>query len=47
VLIHLIDDDPRAGPSFDVHVARSFSDYLFRWLEDAGREYGVQVDARA
>jgi sarcosine oxidase subunit gamma len=47
VLIHLIDDDPRAGPSFDVHVARSFSHYLFSWLEDAGREYGVQLDARA
>jgi sarcosine oxidase subunit gamma len=45
VLIHLVDDDPQAGPGFDLHVARSFSRYLFTWLEDAGREYGVQVDA--
>ena len=34
---------PRRGPTFDVYVARSFAHYLFAWLEDAGREYGVQV----
>jgi sarcosine oxidase subunit gamma len=45
VLIHLALDDPQAGPSFDLHVARSFSHYLWAWLEDAGREYGVQVEA--
>jgi sarcosine oxidase subunit gamma len=45
VLIHLAEDDPRAGPSFDLHVARSFSHYVFSWLEDAGREFGVQVEA--
>jgi sarcosine oxidase subunit gamma len=45
VLIHLALDDPQAGPSFDLHVARSFSHYLFSWLEDAGREYGVQIGA--
>jgi sarcosine oxidase, subunit gamma len=45
VLIHLVDDDPRAGPSFDVYVPRSFSHYVFAWLEDAGMEYGVQVEA--
>ena len=44
VLIHLALDDPQAGASFDLHVARSFSHYLFAWLEDAGREYGVQVE---
>lgn len=43
VLIHLLDDDARRGPTFDVYVARSFAHYLFAWLEDAGREYGVQV----
>jgi sarcosine oxidase subunit gamma len=44
VLIHLLADDAR-GPTFDVYVARSFAHYLFAWLEDAGREYGVQVEA--
>jgi sarcosine oxidase, subunit gamma len=47
VLIHFAEDDPRAGPSFDLHVARSFSHYVFSWLEDAGREYGVQVESPA
>jgi sarcosine oxidase, subunit gamma len=47
VLLHLVDEDLRYGPSFDVYVARSFAHYLFAWLEDAGREYGVQVEAAA
>jgi len=44
VLIHLVDDDPRSGAGFDPHVARSFAHYLWMWLEDAGREYGVQIE---
>jgi sarcosine oxidase, subunit gamma len=43
VLIHLLDDDPERGASFDVYVGRSFAHYLWMWLEDAGREYGVQI----
>ena len=45
VLIHLVEDGSAAGPAFEVYVARSFAQYLWAWLEDAGREYGVQVDA--
>lgn len=45
VLIHLIEDDPPLGATFDVYVARSFAHYLWAWLEDAGLEYGVQVEA--
>lgn len=44
VLIHLIEDGPDRGSVFDIHVARSFAQYLWAWLEDAGLEYGVQVD---
>jgi len=44
VLIHLVQDGPERGPVFDLHVARSFARYLWAWLEDAGLEYGVQVD---
>jgi sarcosine oxidase, subunit gamma len=44
VLIHLLDDDPERGPSFDVYVSRSFARYVWEWLEDAGREYGVQIE---
>ena len=47
VLIHLVADDPERGPSFDVYVARSFAHYLWTWLEDAGREYGVLIDPPA
>ena len=44
VLIHLVDDGPERGPSFDVYVARSFDHYLWTWLEDAGREHGVLIE---
>ncbi|MEJ2014153.1 MAG: sarcosine oxidase subunit gamma family protein [Limibacillus sp.] len=39
----------KAGPLdvYDIYVLRSFSDYLWRWLEDAGREYGVAVLTQA
>jgi sarcosine oxidase subunit gamma len=47
VLIHLTDDGPERGPGFDVYVARSFADYLWTWLEDAGREYGVLIELPA
>ncbi len=33
------------GPIFDIYVVRSFAEYLWAWLEDAGREYGVRVVA--
>lgn len=32
-----------AADAFDIYVARSYADYLWRWLEDAGAEYGVAV----
>jgi sarcosine oxidase subunit gamma len=43
VLIHLVDDALPTGAVLDVYVARSFASYLWIWLEDAGREYGVQI----
>lgn len=30
-------------PSFDLVVRRSFADYLFLWVEDAAREFGLAV----
>jgi sarcosine oxidase subunit gamma len=47
ILLHLRADDPQTGPIFDLYVARSFSRYLWSWLLDAGREYGVQVELSA
>ncbi len=46
VAIHLVADESVAeGPVFEVYVLRSFAEYLWAWLEDAGAEYGVTVIA--
>jgi sarcosine oxidase subunit gamma len=47
VLLHLPDDTAQRGPTFDLYVGRSFAHYVWSWLEDAGQEYGVQVEAAA
>ncbi len=39
VTLHQVD----AAPTFSVFVSRSFAVYLWRWMLDAGLEYGVQV----
>ena len=39
VTLHQVGEQP----AYDLYVRRSFSDYLWRWLEDAAREYGVAV----
>ena len=40
VLIHRLEAG--AGQScFEIYVLRSFSDYLWHWLMDAGKEYGI------
>ena len=42
VVLHLASE--AAGDAhFEILVRRSFADYLFRWLEDAGRDVGVTV----
>jgi len=44
VTLHLFADESVAeGPIFDVYVGRSFAEYLWAWLEDAGTEYGVAI----
>jgi sarcosine oxidase subunit gamma len=43
VVLHQIDEDDANGPSFDIYVPRSFSDYLWTWLQDAAREYVMTV----
>ena len=35
VTLHQVSEEP----AFDVYTRRSFSDYLWRWLSDAAREY--------
>ena len=38
VVLHQVEDT-----AYHLYVRRSYADYLWRWLEDAGREYGVAV----
>jgi sarcosine oxidase subunit gamma len=37
-LIHLAEDDV-----IDLHIGRSFADYLWAWLENAGLDHGVTI----
>jgi sarcosine oxidase subunit gamma len=39
ITLHQVGD----APAYDLYTRRSFSDYLWRWLEDAGREYGLAI----
>lgn len=39
VILHQTDETP----SYDIYVDWSFAAYLWRWLEDAGREYGLEI----
>jgi sarcosine oxidase subunit gamma len=39
VILLQIDD----APVYELYVHRSHADYLWRWLEDAGLEYGVAI----
>ena len=41
VLLHLADDSPR----FEIYVLKSFSDYLWRWLEQVAVDFDLGVEA--
>lgn len=41
VILHQLVDTPE----YDLYVARSYADYLWAWLEDAGAEFGAAVVA--
>lgn len=44
VLLHLVADAGGSdGPTFELYVLRSFAEYLWLWLEDAAREYGLAI----
>ncbi len=43
VTLHQITDDDTNGCTYDIFVHRSFAEYLWSWLEDATREYGLRV----
>jgi sarcosine oxidase subunit gamma len=41
--LYRADTGPADPPRFELIVVRSFADFLWRFLEDAGQEYGVAV----
>jgi len=44
VVVHLVaDDGADDGPVFELYVLRSFAEYLWLWLADAAREYGLAI----
>lgn len=44
VTLHQVSKDTqKSGPAYDIFVHRSFAEYLWSWLEDATREYGLRV----
>ena len=47
VTLHQVADDNEdgGGPAYDLYVLNSFAEYLWLWLEDAAREYGLRVTA--
>ena len=50
VTLHQTEDDSgdgakEGGPAYDVYVLNSFAEYLWLWLEDAAREYGLRITA--
>ena len=42
-LIHGVKPKRGEGHAFEIVIAASFAEYLWTWLEDASREYGVRV----
>jgi len=40
-LLHLTDDTP----TFEIYVLKSFSDYLWRWLEKVAQDFNLAVEA--
>jgi len=44
VILHQTAYDEETGtPAYDIYVHRSFAEYLWSWLQDAGREFVVKV----
>jgi len=44
VILHQTVAHKTSGiPTYEIYVYRSFAEYLWTWLEDAGREFGVKI----
>ena len=43
MLLHCLPINSSKFDSFDIYIARSFAEYAWLWIEDAGREYGTTI----
>jgi len=44
IVLHQLSDTPSGEtPTYEIYIHRSFADYAWRWLADAGLEYGVAI----
>ncbi len=48
ITLHQVADDDaeNGGPAYDLYVLNSFAEYLWLWLEDAAREYGLRITSQ-
>ncbi len=45
VILHQIDlDDETRSTTFEIYVHRSYAEYLWSWIEDSSREYGLKIE---
>ena len=43
MLLHCLPSNSSKADLFDIYIARSFAEYAWSWIEDAGQEYGTAV----
>ena len=43
MILHCLQPNSSKTDVFDIYIARSFAEYVWSWIEDAGREYGTAV----
>jgi sarcosine oxidase subunit gamma len=43
ILLQTQDDGAPGGPAYEIFIADSFADYVWRWLEAAGADYGIAI----
>jgi len=46
IILHQIKDDENTqSPCYEIYVHRSFAEYLWSWIEDASREFGLKINS--
>ena len=43
MILHCLRPTSSKSDVFDIYIVRSFAEYTWTWIEDAGQEYGITV----